>query len=145
VASRRLFATKPKSELTEEALEKRLSPLAYEVMRAKGTERPFTGALYKQNESGDYLCAACDNLLFKSEHKFDSGCGWPSFYENAQPGAVRFEEDRSYGMKRIEVLCGNTDCNSHLGHIFPDGYGTPTGKRYCINSVAMNFKKRNES
>jgi peptide-methionine (R)-S-oxide reductase len=109
----------------------------YAVLRQAATERPFTGELLDENRAGLYTCAACDAELFQSGTKFDSGCGWPSFYESVRPEAVELIEDRTHGMLRTEVRCAS--CGSHLGHVFPDGYGTPTGDRYCMNSLALGF------
>ncbi|MCS6795242.1 MAG: peptide-methionine (R)-S-oxide reductase MsrB [Raineya sp.] len=123
---------------TEQEWQHCLSPEQYRVLRLKGTERAFTGKFYKHNEKGIYICAGCGNELFKSETKFDSGTGWPSYYD-AIPGAVVLETDYSYGMIRTEVLCAK--CGGHLGHVFDDG-PQPTGLRYCINSVSLDFKKQ---
>ncbi|WP_434969078.1 peptide-methionine (R)-S-oxide reductase MsrB [Microbacterium sp. bgisy207] len=109
----------------------------YAVLREAATERPWTGELLDESRAGLYTCAACGNELFKSGTKFDSHCGWPSFYESVRPEAVELIEDRSHGMVRTEVRCAQ--CGSHLGHVFPDGFGTPTGDRYCMNSIALNF------
>lgn len=116
----------------------KLSDEAYHVCWEKGTEAPFSGTLLHNRQSGDYLCICCGNVLFDSEHKFDSGCGWPSF-DAARPGAVRYERDRSHGMVRTEILCN--ECGAHLGHVFDDG-PTPSGLRYCVNSVAMQFNQK---
>ena len=115
-----------------------LSPEEYQVLRQAGTERPWTGELLDESRSGLYTCAACHAELFKSGTKFDSGCGWPSFYESVRPGAVDLIEDTSLGMVRTEVRCAT--CGSHLGHVFPDGFGTPTGDRYCMNSLSLSFE-----
>lgn len=123
-------------ELTEEQWRERLSPEQYEVLRNKGTERAFTGAYWDAKDEGVYRCAACDTALFSSDTKYDSGTGWPSFYQPLSPDAVRFEEDRSHGMTRTEVVCGT--CGGHLGHLFDDG-PDPTGQRYCMNSTAMQL------
>lgn len=109
----------------------------YAVLRTAATERPWTGELLDEERAGVYTCGACDAELFRSGTKFDSGCGWPSFYESVRPEAVELIEDRSLGMVRTEVRCAA--CGSHLGHVFPDGFGTPTGDRYCMNSVALSF------
>ncbi len=121
----------------ERDFRKELSPEAYHVLFEKGTEAPFTGKYYYNKERGSYHCAACGNLLFDSARQYESGCGWPSFYETV-PGAVVMAEDRSFGMLRTEVKCAK--CGGHLGHVFDDG-PQPTGERFCINSVALDFKK----
>ena len=109
----------------------------YSVLREAATERPWTGELLDEERAGVYACAACGAELFKSGTKFDSGCGWPSFYESVRPEAVQLIDDTSLGMVRTEVRCAA--CGSHLGHVFPDGFGTPTGDRYCMNSIALDF------
>lgn len=114
----------------------------YSVLREAATERPWTGELLDEHRSGLYTCAACNAELFTSGTKFDSGCGWPSFYESVNPDAVQLIEDSTLGMVRTEVRCAN--CGSHLGHVFPDGFGTPTGDRYCMNSLAMTFQAEGE-
>lgn len=114
-----------------------LTPEQYEVLRRKGTERPFTGKYLENKDSGMYACAACGSDLFRSDVKFESGTGWPSFTEPANTENVELREDRSHGMIRTEVLCRR--CGSHLGHVFDDGPG-PEGQRYCINSVSLDFK-----
>lgn len=119
----------------EQEWKRKLTPLQYDVLRRKGTERPFTGRYYRFDEDGTYSCAACGNPIFMSQDKFDSGCGWPSF-DKAIPGHVKFTPDFSHGLERIEVTCAR--CGSHLGHVFEDG-PTETGDRFCINSAAMNF------
>ncbi len=118
---------------------KKLTKEQYSVLREKATERPFTGKFYNHKEKGMYTCAACGNKLFESNVKFDSGTGWPSFYD-AIEGSVKFIEDNSLGMSRTEVICSK--CKSHLGHIFDDGPKNKTGKRFCINSCSLEFKKK---
>ncbi len=122
----------------EEDWKKELNEEEYHVLREKGTEKPWTGALLENKEKGIYECAACGNALYSSSTKFDSGSGWPSFYDPISKDAVEFEVDKTFGMIRTEVKCAN--CGSHLGHVFPDG-PEPSGQRYCMNSVAMKFKK----
>lgn len=114
-----------------------LAPDQYAVLREAATERPWTGPLLDEHRAGLFTCAACSAELFKSGTKFDSGCGWPSFYESIRPEAVELIEDKTLGMERTEVRCAS--CGSHLGHVFPDGFGTPTGDRYCMNSIALEF------
>ena len=109
----------------------------YNVAREKGTEWAFTGEYYKTDTKGMYYCAVCGNALFRSDQKFASSCGWPSFYEAITPKSVIYTDDNSHGMKRIEVTCGR--CDSHLGHIFDDG-PPPTGKRFCMNSIVLDFE-----
>jgi len=125
-------------EKSDEEWRRELDPQAYQVLRQAATERPWTGELLDESRAGIYACAACGAELFKSGTKFDSGCGWPSFYESVNPDAVQLIEDNSLGMTRTEVRCAN--CGSHLGHVFPDGFGTPTGDRYCMNSISLDFK-----
>jgi len=122
---------------TEEEWLAELGPERYAVLRQSGTERAWTGELLDESRAGVYTCAACNAELFASGTKFDSGCGWPSFYESVRPNAVELIEDASLGMVRTEVRCAN--CGSHLGHVFPDGFGTPTGDRYCMNSLSLDF------
>lgn len=124
---------------TEEEWKKILTDEEYNVLREAGTERPFTGKYTDYKGDGNYYCKACGNLLFTSETKYHSGCGWPAFYDNAGNSAVEMRVDNSYGMERIEVLCKR--CGSHLGHIFDDGPKDKTGMRYCINSISLDFKQ----
>jgi peptide-methionine (R)-S-oxide reductase len=123
----------------EQGWKKKLTPEQYRILRDKGTEKPFSGVLLKEHRAGMYSCAACGNQLFASDAKFDSGTGWPSF-DQALPGAVRLERDNTLGMARTEVLCAR--CGSHLGHVFDDGPAETTGKRYCMNSVCLEFEER---
>lgn len=124
---------------TDEEWKGILTPEQYQVLREKGTERAFTGEYWDHHEEGQYRCAGCEQLLFTSEAKYNSGCGWPSFYEAFNPGAVEEHEDLSHGMRRIEITCSK--CGGHLGHVFPDG-PKPTGLRYCINSASLQFRGR---
>ena len=127
-------------QLSDEEWRKKLTPEQYEVLRDRGTEAPFSGSLLHEKGSGDFVCMACGSVVFKSDTKFDSGSGWPSFYDPANTDAVRLVEDTSHGMHRVEVLCAN--CGSHLGHVFNDAPDQPTGMRFCINSCALDFKEK---
>jgi peptide-methionine (R)-S-oxide reductase len=124
---------------TEEEWRALLTPEQFHVMREKGTDRPFAGALLNNHEDGVYHCAACDAPLFTSDKKFESGSGWPSFWLPVSAEAIEAHEDNSLGMQRIEVTCRR--CGAHLGHLFPDG-PKPTGLRYCLNSTSLGFKKQ---
>jgi peptide-methionine (R)-S-oxide reductase len=129
-------------ELKDEDLKKILLPEVYHVARQKGTERPFSSAFETSNEIGTYYCAVCGNALFRSDTKFESGCGWPSFYEPVTKSSIIYIPDHSHGMTRTEVECGR--CKSHLGHVFNDG-PKPTGLRYCINGVVLDFEKAKDA
>jgi len=128
-----------KIEKTEEEWRQTLTPEQYHVLREKGTERTFTGEYADTHDAGMYRCAGCGNPLFSSETKYESGSGWPSFYEPVTKDAVETETDRKFGMTRDEVVCAK--CGGHLGHVFPDG-PKPTGLRYCMNSAALKLEKK---
>ncbi len=128
--------------MTDNEWKKILSPEVYRIAREKGTERPWTSKFEDFHEVGTYYCAACGNALFKSDTKFESGCGWPSFYEPISKASIIYAADNSYGMKRTEVMCGR--CKAHLGHVFDDG-PPPTGLRYCINGVILDFEKAKDA
>jgi peptide-methionine (R)-S-oxide reductase len=132
------MSTDNKIVKTDEEWRKQLTPDQYAVLRQHATERPFTGEYVHNKETGAYNCAACGQPLFSSGAKFESGTGWPSFWDVIAEGNVTLYEDNSYGMRRIEVQCSR--CGSHLGHVFDDGPRDTTGLRYCINSVALNFE-----
>ncbi len=133
---------KSKVILKDEEWRKILSPEVYYIAREKGTERPYTSKFENFKELGTYYCAVCGNALFKSDTKFDSGCGWPSFYQPITKSSIIYLPDNTHGMVRTEVQCGR--CKSHLGHVFEDG-PPPTGLRYCINGVVLDFEKAEEA
>jgi peptide-methionine (R)-S-oxide reductase len=118
----------------------KLTDEQYNVLREKGTEAPFSGHLLHNDKTGDYTCAGCGHVVFDSNTKFDSGSGWPSFYDVKDAKAVKLTEDRSIGAPRVEVTCAN--CDGHLGHVFNDAPDQPTGMRFCINSTALDFKEK---
>jgi peptide-methionine (R)-S-oxide reductase len=126
---------------TEEQWQAELDPGRYAILRQAATEPPWSGELLVNHEDGVYSCGACNAPLFRSDAKFESGSGWPSFFQPVSEDAVELEEDNSHGMRRIEVRCAA--CDSHLGHVFPDG-PNPTGQRYCINSLALDFEPGDE-
>ena len=125
-----------KVEKSEQEWREQLSPLQYAVLRESGTERAFTGKYWNTKTAGTYVCAGCRTPLFRSEQKYASGCGWPSFFEELQDADIEIRVDRSHGMVREEILC--SVCGGHLGHVFPDG-PPPTGKRYCVNSASIEL------
>jgi peptide-methionine (R)-S-oxide reductase len=130
-----------KVERTDEEWREQLSPAEYEVLRKAGTERAFTGEYTDTETTGVYKCRACGNELFRSDTKFHSGCGWPSFYQPVEGDSVTLIEDRSLGVLRVEARCAA--CDSHLGHVFTgEGYGTPTDERWCINSVSLTLEPK---
>lgn len=129
-----------KVEKTDEEWRQTLSDSEYEVLRQAATERAWTGALLDEKRSGSYICRACGAELFRSTTKFESGSGWPSFFEPVSDDAVELIDDSSYGMRRTEVRCAT--CGSHLGHLFDDAPQTPTGERYCMNSLSLGFEEK---
>lgn len=132
--------TSPKFYKTKEQLKQELDPETYHITQEKGTEAPFTNKYDHHFEKGMYYCVVCGVDLFTSDTKYDSGCGWPAFWDPVSKDSVKMHEDNSFGMRRIEVTCGN--CGAHLGHVFPDGPKDKGSQRYCINSASLNFKKR---
>lgn len=126
--------------MDKEELRKKLTPEEFHVTQEAGTEPPFSGEFVDHKDDGTYTCKVCDAELFSSDTKFDSGSGWPSFYDVMNSDAVERRTDTSHGMERLEVVCRN--CGAHLGHVFPDGPQDKTGDRYCINSVSLNFKEK---
>jgi len=127
-------------KLSDEEWRVKLTPEQFKVLREKGTERPGTGEYNKHYEKGVYTCAGCDTPLYTSETKFDSGCGWPAFYD-AIPGALEIHEDTSHGMRRTEIVC--KACGGHLGHVFKgEGFSTPTDERHCVNSISLKFSPK---
>ena len=129
--------TEKPSERTDAEWREALTPEQFRVLREAGTERPWTGELLEEDRAGFYTCGGCGAELFVAGTKFDSHCGWPSFYETIKPEAVTLIEDNTLGQTRTEVRCAS--CNGHLGHVFPDGFGTPTGLRSCMTSIALKF------
>lgn len=132
-------------KISEEELKKKLTPMEYHILREKGTEPPFSGEYTLTKDKGIFKCKVCGSPLFSSDTKFDSGTGWPSFTDPISKDAVKYKEDTSMGMSRVEVVCGN--CGSHLGHVFDDGPKTmdgkpASGKRYCLNSVCLNMDRK---
>jgi peptide-methionine (R)-S-oxide reductase len=132
--------TLTKVDKSQDEWKAELSPQAFTVLRKQGTERAFTGEYWNNKKKGVYFCAGCGAPLFSSETKYRSGTGWPSFYKPLFDGNVKEKTDRTYGMERVEVVCAR--CDGHLGHVFPDG-PEPTGLRYCLNSVSLEFKEKN--
>lgn len=126
-------------EKTEAEWKKTLEPMQYAVLREKGTERPFTGKYWDNHDVGTYVCAGCGTELFASDAKYESGCGWPSFFQPKDGAMIEEASDESHGMRRTEVMCAK--CGGHLGHVFPDG-PRPTGLRYCINSASIELQKK---
>jgi peptide-methionine (R)-S-oxide reductase len=137
------MSDQPRVQRSEEEWRQLLTPEQYAVLRQQGTERPFTGKYVNEKTPGVYRCAACGNALFDADTKFESGSGWPSFYDVIEEGNVELREDLSHGMRRVEVVCAN--CESHLGHVFEDGPRDKTGLRYCINSLALDLDAQNDN
>jgi peptide-methionine (R)-S-oxide reductase len=127
-------------QLTNDEWRERLTAEQYQVLREKATEAPGSGALLHNHETGDYTCAACGNVVFQSSTKFDSGSGWPSFYDVADTAAVKLQQDDSLSEPRVEILCAK--CGGHLGHVFHDAPDQPTGLRFCVNSAALEFQEK---
>jgi len=136
------MTNKPKIQKSDDEWREQLSPEAFQVCRQKGTERAFSGQYHAHKGDGVYLCTCCQNPLFDSKHKFDSGTGWPSFWQAENKECVEEQRDRSHGMIRTEVMC--SACGAHLGHVFEDG-PVPTNQRFCINSVSLQFKPKVDS
>ena len=133
-----MIMNETENKIEEKEWRDKLTKEQYKVLREKGTEQPFTGKYWDNHKKGKYYCAGCGALLFDSETKFESGSGWPSFYAPIDEDNIDMKTDKSFGMRRTEVLCKK--CGGHLGHVFPDG-PKPTGQRYCINSISLDFKK----
>ena len=129
--------TKPKLDKADDEWRQKLTPEQYAVTRCSATERPFTGPWLDEKREGTFVCVCCGSDLFRSDTKYESGSGWPSFFDAVEPGAIATKEDVSHGMRRIEILCAK--CDAHLGHVFPDG-PQPTGLRYCTNGHALDFR-----